>query len=620
MHQILGSLIKSGTFRPEAGIPRLRLPEASLQDFQNMSADMSVVEGYDEFSSSLPQKAEFEFPWGRIELDGGRLKTVLHVAGEYIIPVPACVAGRTDLYLLDLPVKCDSIHPKVVHAPDVVENKTRSEWQVFNSLVKSSTFSLEPEVPRLRTPNISLRKGTTVTVDVSTAKRFNEIKLMLPQKSRLGFSWGKVEQEGVSIVITASVPGEYVIPIPACTAGRSELLFLQLTVNPDPNQLLQKELPPPDEETATYYKKNFADPKDMVLCVNGTLGHIVGASRRGQSHALDGTFRDDDLRIESAGSGVYFFAVADGAGSAKFARRGSELAVENAIKTMRKTIVDGCWDCATGFSIDGAIGVALLESALASLNSIMREIDDQEVKDKLGNVTLHDYNTTLLLAAVKVGQDKGLQIASFAIGDGAIVWSGTNKFELLTNPDGGEYSGETYFLTTGKLWRQYNTDKIAFQRSRVKLLTVTPDEAAKGTLMLMTDGVTDPFFPNPIDLTNNDLWQKFIDEQIRATAKIDRNAPATKELGDSLLDWINFRKKGHFDDRTLVIFELADGNSELPPSSVDPADSGKDNPQPQTKDLNVSESDKQESVPKSAKVTEVVENNSQEADKEVPNA
>ena len=619
MHQILGSLIKSGTFRPEAGIPRLRIPETSLQQFDMMSKqDIASAEGYDTISSLLPRKAEFVFPWGRIDLDGTSLKATPKVPGDYVVPIPACANGKSELFLFCLSVKCDSGSSNVaLPTKDFSRGNTPyAPKQILNSLVKSETFCVEADVPRLRLPNASLRKPAPVVVDISAAKRYNEISCLLPEKSILQFSWGTIEQDGSSVTITPTEAGEYAIPIPACTNKSSELLVLQLTVNPDPNKLLQRELDPPKD--APYQKANNGEP--ISISVQDSQGHIIGASRRGQSHALDGTFRDDDLRVLALDGGVYLFAVADGAGSAKFARRGSELAVSTAIESMSKSIVEGCWDAVKGFSTEGTIGTALLDSALAALNAIRIEIRDKNKDGTVGNVTLHDYNTTLLLAAVKVGQDNGLQIASFAIGDGAIAWSGKNKFELLTNPDGGEYSGETYFLTTEKVWRQYNTDKIAIQKSRVKLLTVSSDEARGGTLMLMTDGVTDPFFPNPIDLTNNELWQKFITEEIRTAAGIARNAPATKELGEKLLQWINFRKKGHFDDRTLVLFELADGNSEPPPSNVVSVDSDNGNPQLQIESLSVSEPDEQMPEPKLVESSETAENNSQNANKEVANA
>lgn len=619
MHQILGSLIKSGTFRPEAGIPRLRIPETSLQQFDMMSnQDIASAEGYDTISSLLPSKAEFVFPWGKIDLDGTSLKATPKVPGDYVVPIPACANGKSELFLFCLSVKCDSGSSDIALATKDFDggNAQHNPRQILNSLVKSETFCVETDVPRLRLPNASLRKPAPVVADISAAKRYNEISCLLPEKSMLQFAWGTIEQDGSNVTITPTEAGEYAIPMPACTSKSTELMLLQLTVNPDPNKLLQRELDPPKD--APYQKANNGEP--ISIRVQDSLGHIIGASRRGQSHALDGTFRDDDIRVQALDGGVYLFAVADGAGSAKFARRGSELAVGTAIESMSKSIVEGCWDATNGFSPEGTIGTALLDSALAALNAIRIEIRDKNKDGAFGNVTLHDYNTTLLLAAVKVGQDNGLQIASFAIGDGAIAWSGKNKFELLTNPDGGEYSGETYFLTTEKVWRQYNTDKIAIQKSRVKLLTVTYDEARSGTLMLMTDGVTDPFFPNPVDLTNNELWQKFIAEEIRAAAGIARNAPATKELGEKLLQWINFRKKGHFDDRTLVLFELADGSSETPTSRIVSSECDKENPPSQTEGLVVSESDKQVPEPKPVKVTEAVENNSQDADKEVPNA
>ena len=422
----------------------------------------------------------------------------------------------------------------------------------ITSLIQSGTFRPEAGSPRLRLPNAKLRKPEPVEADLSTLKEWAELSGMAPRKAHFEFSWGTVDIDGYHIIVNPTEPGEYLIPVPACAAGRTEVALVQLTVNPNPDKLLQKEIDPPKD--APYYKKNT----DVFAMGTKTLpGHIFGVSRRGQSHAMDGSFRDDDFLIETIPEkGVCLFAVADGAGSAKYARQGSKIAVTVAIETMRKLLNDSCWNPEEGFNETGAIGIALSRAAWESLDAIKREVADRIADQSVGAVTIHDYNTTLLLSAVKMHSEGGLQIASFAIGDGAIAWFGDNKFSLLSEPDSGEYSSETYFLTTERVWQLANSDAKAFLNARAKVLSISAEQARCGSLMLMTDGVSDPFFPLPSDLSNPETWGKFLNEEIRGAAKIARDEQPLKDAEERLVSWSNFRKRGHFDDRTFVLFEL----------------------------------------------------------------
>ncbi len=427
----------------------------------------------------------------------------------------------------------------------------------ISSLIQSGTFRPEAGSPRLRLPNAKLRKPEPVEADFSTLKDWSDLAGLMPQKAHIEFSWGTVDIEGSHISVNPTEPGEYIIPIPACVAGRTETALVQLTVNPNPDKLLQKEIDPPQD--APYFKENAA-----VFSANTDVfpGHIFGVSRRGQSHAMEGSFRDDDFRIDTIPEkGVCLFAVADGAGSAKYARQGSKIAVSVAIDKMRKLLNDSCWNSEEGFKETGAIGLALSRAAWESLNAIKQEVAARIADQSVGDVTVHDYNTTLLLSAVKMLPEGKLQIASFAIGDGAIAWWGKNQFALLSEPDSGEYSSETYFLTTDRVWQlarsDREADREAFLKARVKVLSIDSEQARCGSLMLMTDGVSDPFFPAPSDLSNPETWRKFLEEEIRGAAKIGRDEPPTKDVEERLVSWVNFRKRGHFDDRTFVLFELS---------------------------------------------------------------
>ena len=55
---------------------------------------------------------------------------------------------------------------------------------------------------------------------------------------------------------------------------------------------------------------------------------IVIASKRGRSHAHEGSARDDHFACQKLFNDWQIVALADGAGSAKFARQGSKLATE----------------------------------------------------------------------------------------------------------------------------------------------------------------------------------------------------------------------------------------------------------------------------------------------------
>jgi len=96
---------------------------------------------------------------------------------------------------------------------------------------------------------------------------------------------------------------------------------LMLVVNPDPRSLWKVNEPPAD---APYPKAHI----DQQLLITPQF-RIAAASRRGRSHEHAGSFRDDDFYVNhDAATGWSVLIVADGAGSAKSSRKGSQLAVQ----------------------------------------------------------------------------------------------------------------------------------------------------------------------------------------------------------------------------------------------------------------------------------------------------
>lgn len=432
---------------------------------------------------------------------------------------------------------------------------------LFHIKVQTSTIQPEPSIPKLRLPNLALDSANLKVVEkrLSELKNWSGVANSIPKEARFVFLWGTVEISGDIVRVSATIPGEYAIPIPLCNAGQSDILLLQITVIQDPWVLLlqEKESPP----KAPYFKDHKVHKTWQLGMLNG---HIVAASRRGQGHACHGTFRDDDYKVEQiAEKGLFLIAVADGAGSARYARKGSQIVVEEAIKSLRAELEkEDNLSALEGLTFEDTAGELLVSAAKACKKAINDEVNKFNAAplETGPSVSAHDYNTTILLSLIKAIPGNGIRIASFAIGDGAIVWIPENSstFALLSQPDDGEFAGETEFVTSESIWRQDDMDHAAFLKRRVRTMRMEEREARHGTLLMMTDGVSDPFFASHAKLKDYDIWRTFLDSKIRQEAKIEKNTSPSDELSGQLLSWLNFKATTHFDDRTLVIWELFD--------------------------------------------------------------
>jgi serine/threonine protein phosphatase PrpC len=242
-------------------------------------------------------------------------------------------------------------------------------------------------------------------------------------------------------------------------------------------------------------------------------------------------------------------AVADGAGSAPFSRRGSEIACQTAMEICKKQITD------IGSSLEEQIKLYWNEKRIERKdvyeflhNNIVGKAAF-EANKKIGEEATSkqrvpkEYATTLLLSICKKF-DFGWFVGAFWVGDGGIgiYRQEPQELKILGEPDGGEFAGQTRFLTMPEIF----SDRV---RTRFEIVE---DFTA---LILMTDGVTDPKFETDANLNKienwNELWAD-LNGKNEDNAKVDFSDD-NEQSAEQLLKWLDFWSKGNHDDRTIAI-------------------------------------------------------------------
>ena len=162
----------------------------------------------------------------------------------------------------------------------------------------------------------------------------------------------------------------------------------------------------------------------------------------------------------------------------------------------------------------------------------------KDIKDfaEANNIPIKKFSSTLLFALSKEF-DFGTVIVSFSVGDGAIGVISEKGGTLLMEPDGGEFSGQTRFITMNEIFQDGNV----YTRAKLNVFSEKVD-----AIILMSDGISDPKFGTDNNLKDSNIW---IDLWKELQPVIVDNEPTEK----SLLDWINFHEKGEYDDRTLTV-------------------------------------------------------------------
>ena len=234
---------------------------------------------------------------------------------------------------------------------------------------------------------------------------------------------------------------------------------------------------------------------------------LIGARARGRKHKHEGTHCDDWLELDACGPWT-LVAVSDGAGSKRYSRVGARVSCQAALARLRRDLESHrirkreAWT-AESFQRspeDGTFAEKDLEAVHQALQTAMREAYDavEEAASRMneehaghpnfqGPVEVKDLSATLLLAVHTTVPYKDCSLVlSCQVGDGMVAAvDRQGGLQLLGTPDSGTYSGETDFLTSREKLEPVHLGRKTFPYFR-------PLRA----LMVMTDGVSDDYFPN----------------------------------------------------------------------------------------------------------------------------
>lgn len=332
---------------------------------------------------------------------------------------------------------------------------------------------------------------------------------MLFQKLRERILYRK---EGTATLSPGRIAPASASAAPASVPEEEPVVMLESPEEADESKAPSAPAPP---AKAQWEEKEPTDPNDPYphlrtdSCEGGRGWYMVGASRRGRLHAHEGTYREDAFAMGYT-AGWHLVAVADGAGSHRLSRVGSNEAVTTAVEKMKEAFADQPPSKAQA-------KVALQDALKAAWGKLSEEA-------KTRGIDFKDLGTTLLLLAHH--PDKSL-VGVAQIGDGLLAaMSEDRTIHLLGKPESGEYSGQTLFLTNHK---------------PEELLSKVETQELPGLILLltMTDGVADDLYPP----------QEKLSSLIKALPPV----VASEDPQTALLEMINYERQGSFDDRTLVV-------------------------------------------------------------------
>lgn len=336
--------------------------------------------------------------------------------------------------------------------------------------------------------------------------------------------------------------------------GDGKLLLekeLTLIINPDPKSLW-KNIPTPND--IEYFKpdsdKCFVKAESVHRSWMGgekriTKQVIVAASQRGRSHAQEGKPRDDDFGLHYIKEhDWYIMTVADGAGSAKSSRKGSEIACKTVVDVCTSKIIEKLTEFENQiieFNSDKTNRKRIVDSLWEILgNAVFISVKNIDKEARLANRPIKDYATTLIVSICKKFKF-GWFVGAFWVGDGGIgIYDKDNQLlKVLGESDGGEYAGQTRFLTMSEITQPPEL----YRRLRFEIV----EEFT--ALILMTDGITDPKFETDANLLRVEKWNELWNDLSTEVNFSHDNEDSSEQL----LNWLDFWAPGNHDDRTIAI-------------------------------------------------------------------
>lgn len=267
------------------------------------------------------------------------------------------------------------------------------------------------------------------------------------------------------------------------------------------------------------------------------FGEVVGARVRGKKHKHEGTNCDD--YFETAVTDDFAVAVVcDGAGSKPLSRIGSRVSAETAAAFLKKSLGELFTQTAgmkNGLSADlssaefmaacGRIAPLVRQSAQEAFKAQREELArisaDEKYQTALGRApTLADLSTTFLAAVaipLTVNNRRETFMACVQIGDGCICALDSTAdsekcLRLMGEADSGAFSGETEFLSE----KTVKPDVLG-AKTRVS-------RGSSDTILLMSDGVADDYFP-----TNPMMERLYLDLQMNGIIPLNGEIPPSED-------------------------------------------------------------------------------------------
>ncbi len=250
---------------------------------------------------------------------------------------------------------------------------------------------------------------------------------------------------------------------------------------------------------------------------------VTAAARRGRRHAHVGEWCEDAYFASLTESrGV--LVVADGAGSASWSRLGSAIAVD---------IIGDALEHAPELSAESMLRA--VEAAVQALTSAATAMD---VLPRL-------LRTTVLVAAWEPHAG-GHRLVTTQVGDGSLVIAHTDgRIHRPTASDLGDWSGEVHCFLP-------DSDTLP----RAKAATVVHDVPDLAAILVVTDGIDDPFYPfaKHAGAILGQLVHGVNAPLTGLAAQASTPALAASPSPERTLhDWLAFEKRGENDDRTLAV-------------------------------------------------------------------
>ena len=248
--------------------------------------------------------------------------------------------------------------------------------------------------------------------------------------------------------------------------------------------------------------ENHTENHALQAIADDNSWQLLGASVRGKSHKHKGTNRDDWFEFRTLGR-WQIIAVADGAGSKTFSRLGAKISCRTAVEEIEKHLSSHQLESRQSIEelkqsdrqdvdfVYQAIAKGIV-AAYRAVSNKAEELQDSvtyyEALDRR-RLKLSDLAATLLIAirtTITIGKEEYSFVFSHQIGDGIIAAiSQQNHLHILGIPDSGNYAGQTSFLTS----EDRDNEELIVGNIKTFIGNLK-------TLMVMSDGVSDDYFPN----------------------------------------------------------------------------------------------------------------------------